>query len=151
MRQCKHLFLDPERAGGQGGDRVGVCKPLPAKGPHSWGIAAIIDSGLIHLHIYICHKKEMQDPFFSRLCCLGPCRRVCGGCVPRTGPHWCPCALTRGHPTAPTRFSICISFPLPCLTGGDRKTDREKHLRGGEKPICFGFPVTPSLGSAQVV
>ena len=100
----------------------------------------------------------MQNPFCSSLApyivlfgTLQECRRVRGGRVCRTGPHQHPRALAGGHLTAPTPLSIPISLPLPSLSGQDGKTDREKHLRGGEKPICFGFPVAPSLGSAQAV
>ena len=100
----------------------------------------------------------MQNLFFSSLplhtvlfTTSQGCRRVSGGQVPRTGPHQHSCGLAGGRLTVQTHRSIPISLPLPCLSGQDGNTDREKHLRGGEKPICFGFPVPPLLGLTHAV
>lgn len=45
------------------------------------------------------------------------------------------------NPSQPALPSL--SPPFPCLSGQAGKTDSEKHLRGGEEPICSAFPVPP--------
>lgn len=163
---CNHLFLDLERAGGQRGGRE---KARRRQGGYLQAPACkatlLLDELLppstqtspTPIHIYKTSKKnagsllfQPQSPYCAVWGLAGAQESAWWPCLQDRSPSASPCSR-QGTPTATICLSIPVSLPLPCVSGQDRKTDREKHLRGGEKPICFGFPVAPSLGSAQAV